>query len=381
MNPSGSPGARHVHNTQEEGITTNMNQCGDHHDQPKGFQFTFTHPYASFLEGKPAPVPYVVDGLLTQGGLSILGGKPKSGKSSMSRYLATCVAAGKPFLDRETEQGEVILINLEDPSIHVDNCLKALGYDPALGHGQILITTRLSPSIDQTFDALADALAKHRGVRLVVVDHLAKLLRVKDLSEYVPVQEGCQRLRDIAREFPHVHIQALAHCKKVQTDDPFDQILGSTALRGEPDTNMIIYQQDGQRVITSETRVGRALPATILLAETVTSAGADVVSNFSLGVSLEEWQSDRQVRADKEYGVNYKDRVIGYLERCDGRRALQKDVLQSVTGKTERVTEAIRQLTDDGVIRADGSPRTLTLADGDAFRLYLLSRPQGAVPR
>jgi hypothetical protein len=35
--------------------------------------------------------------------------------------------------------------------------------------------------------------------------------------------------------------------------------------------------------------------------------------------------------------------------------------------------EAIRQLTDDGVIRADGSPRTLTLDHGDAFDLYRLS--------
>lgn len=356
-----------------------MDQCSDHHHaQPERFHFTFTHPYASFLNGKPAPVPYVVDGLLTQGGLSILGGKPKSGKSSLSRYLATCVAAGRPFLGRQTEQGEVILINLEDPSIHVDNCLKALGYDPAAGHGQIYITTKLSPSIDETFDALAAALAKHRDVRVVIVDHLAKFLRVKDLSEYVPVQEGCQRLRDIATKYTHVHIQALAHCKKVQTDDPFDQILGSTALRGEPDTNLIIYQQDGQRVITSETRIGRALPATLLMAETVTLAGADVVSNFSLGVPFEEWQSDRQGRAEKGQVANYGDRVIGYLERCDGRRALQQDVLQSVTGKTERVTEAIRQLTDDGVVRADGSPRALTLADGEALQLYMLGKPNGA---
>jgi hypothetical protein len=100
---------------------------------------------------------------------------------SLSRCLGAAVAAGKPFLGRDTEQGEVILLNLEDPLIHVDNCLKALGYDPDDGHGKIHIATRLTPNITETFDALVDALAKRPDVRLVIVDHLAKFLRVKDL--------------------------------------------------------------------------------------------------------------------------------------------------------------------------------------------------------
>ena len=169
---------------------------------PRPFRFTFTKPYESFVNGEPAPVPYVVDGLLIQGGLSILGGKPKQGKSSLSRYLATCVAAGRPFLGRDTEQGDVILINLEDPPNHVDNCLKALGYDPDAGHAEITITTNLSPEINETFDALVNELAIQKDVRLVVIDHLAKFLRVKDLSDYMPVQMGFQRLRNVAREFP-----------------------------------------------------------------------------------------------------------------------------------------------------------------------------------
>jgi hypothetical protein len=93
-----------------------------------------------------------------------------------------------------------------------------------------------------------------------------------------------------------------------------------------------------------------------------------------LGVPFEEWQSDRQGRAEKTQGVNYKDRVIRYLEACGGRRALQQEVSKNVTGKTERITEAISQLTQDGVVKVDGAPRSLTLADGEVFRLYMLSK-------
>jgi AAA domain len=346
--------------------------------QPEPFRFSFAHPYQSFIDGKPAPIPYIVDGLLTQGGLSILGGKPKQGKSSMSRYLAVCVAAGKQFLGRDARKGEVILLNLEDPTNHTDNCLKALGYDPAAGHGQIHIVTTLSPKIDETFDALINALERLPDVRLVIVDHLAKLLRLKDLSEYMPVQAGCQRLRDVARKFPHVHIMALAHCKKVQTDDPFDQILGSTAMRGEPDTNLVIFgqnrEQNRERFIISETRVGRAIQATQLLAELVTLAGANVISNLTLGMSLHEWEAEKGEKVQTRNGADFEHRIISFLQGCDGKAALQQSILRDVTGKTERKIDAINNLTTAGILISEGSPRKLTLTDGDELQLYTLGK-------
>jgi hypothetical protein len=83
----------------------------------------------------------------------------------------------------------------------------------------------------------------------------------------MPTLEAIEQLHDLARTFPHLHIQGLAHCKKVQTDDPFDSLLGSTALRGEPDTNIALYKEAGQHVIVSETRMGRHIAPTILRAE------------------------------------------------------------------------------------------------------------------
>jgi RecA-family ATPase len=59
-------------------------------------------------------IPCVIEGLLTQGGFSILAGKPKLGKSSLSRYEAVCVAKGQPFLGRDTTKGDVLLISLEE---------------------------------------------------------------------------------------------------------------------------------------------------------------------------------------------------------------------------------------------------------------------------
>jgi hypothetical protein len=338
------------------------------------FQLTFTKPYDTYQNGVAAPVPYVVDGLFTQGGLTIFGAKPKQGKSTIARYLATCVVKGTRFLGRETTQGDVIIVNLEDQQFHVDNCLKALGYTGSDGQGQIYITSRVAPVLGETIAALERALLERPNIRLVVVDHLAKLLCLRDLNDYMAVQVGVETLHDLARRFPLLHIIALAHCKKVATDDPFDQILGSVALRGEPDTNMVIFQQRGKRFLTTETRAGRALQPTELHAEIVTLAGTDLVSDFSLGGSLDDTVSEQNAQAEEREKASYTARVIQYLRACPEGNAAQTEVMRMVKGKDQALLNAIKQLTNEGLITVDGKPLILKLVDSDMARLYTLGK-------
>ena len=90
------------------------------------FEFTVTKLSGVKAKGKPAKVPWHTKGLLTQGGMSVLGAKPKQGKSSMARLFAVCTAKGTPFLGMETIKGDVLMLNLEDPIFHVANCMDAL---------------------------------------------------------------------------------------------------------------------------------------------------------------------------------------------------------------------------------------------------------------
>jgi AAA domain len=62
-------------------------------DKPK-FELQFIPPYSTFENGEPKPIPYVIDGLLPQGGVSTVAGKPKDGKSSFSRIESVSVASG-----------------------------------------------------------------------------------------------------------------------------------------------------------------------------------------------------------------------------------------------------------------------------------------------
>lgn len=318
-------------------------------------------PFTTFEHGAPKPIPYVIDGLLTQGGLSILAGKPKQGKSSMSRYEAVCVAKGLPFLGRETTKGEVILISLEDPLNHVDNCLKALGWDPSTDSMiHIVESLPFENAVDSAIEAIRETLAQRPDTRLVIVDTLAKLLRVADLNEYMPVMKACEKLHKLARDLPHLHIQGLAHCKKVKTDDPFDSLLGSTALRGEPDASIALFSENGQRVIATETRIGRNIEPTLLRAELVPSAGADVVKDFSLQQTLSLWQENVAQRSEKKQRESLEERIISFLQSCEKHTTSQEHLLKMVGGKRESKFEAIERLIIAKVVERTGDKQSRT---------------------
>jgi hypothetical protein len=345
-------------------------------EKPK-FILEFIPPYSTFKDGVQIPIPYVIEGLLTQGGFSILGAKSKQGKSSLARYEAVCVAKGIPFLGRETVKGEVILISLEDPRNHIDNCLKVLGYDPKTD-AEIRIIEKLPHTAKESIDVLGEALAKSPDVRLVIVDTLAKLLRVKDLNEYMLVLNEVERLGGLARQFSQLHIQGVAHSKKAQTDDPFDAFLGSSALRAEADTNIVIFQQAGQKVLTTETRIGKSIPPTILDATLVESEGADVVKDFRLDGLFDEWKKEKTEKREQKQKVSYESRIIEYLKACDN-TAPQEQVLAKVQGKRESLLDAIKRLKDESVLSVTGvqrsptNPLTLTL-NPRQLSMYYMSR-------
>jgi AAA domain len=346
------------------------------------FQFQFSRLSSVKAAGESANVPFLVKGLLTKGGLSVLGAKPKQGKSSLARYLAVCVSKGKPFLARETVKADVLIINLEDPNYHVANCMDALGYSEKRD-GLIEIVDTLSVNNADNILALESALQSRPNVGLVIVDHLTKYLRIGDVQDYDKVQAGFMKLREIVKKFPGVHIMCLVHCKKVEQSDPFDGILGSTSLRGEPDTNIVILQaEDGSKLLTAETRIGKFIPKTILMGETVEVEDSEVVKNFLLGSAYDDIKAALAEKKQDKKKETVESRIVSYLLTCEEHTTSQGQIMdaENVKGKTADKTVAISTLKKAGVIsitegQGKGSPRTVKLNQGSpSCDMYLLGK-------
>lgn len=334
--------------------------------QPTPFTLEVHEPFSTFTEGAPTPIPFIIDGLLPKAALSVLGGKAKHGKSSMSRCEAVCISKGQPFLDRQTEQGEVLLCSLEDSPQHVDNHLRLLGYTPGQD-ARIHIVSRLARDVSQTVDAVAKFLAQNKDIKLVILDTLAKVLRAKDSGDYDEMLTLCEQLHLLARE-TGVHIQALAHCKKVQHDDPFDNFLGSVEIRAEADTNIVIYDHRGQRLIKTETRMGVPWDDPhVLCAESETVAKTQLVKRFYLGSTTTAIAEQETAAQEKNTRAAITNRMVSLLKERGG-EMLMGDCLDAVPGNRSLKFEIRDDLINNKVVALEGVPHSKT----NPLRLRLL---------
>jgi len=172
----------------------------------------------TLLEEPEENTQWVWDGILPQGGMSLLVAKPKVGKSTLGENLAVAVCRGEFFLGWASLKGPVVYLALEEKKSEIRKKLKALGItdEPLYFH------FGLAP---QKAMAEINNLISETGARLLIIDTLQKLARVKDLNDYPQVSNTLEPLLGMAREL-NCHILLTHHAGKSDRTDG-DEILGS----------------------------------------------------------------------------------------------------------------------------------------------------------
>src|SRR5262249_12811745 len=89
-----------------------------------------------FLKKEQEPIQWQVDNLIKKGGMSLIAGKPKTGKTTLCRQLALAIARGESFLGRTTQKGKVIYFAFEEQEQNVQDHFKQMG---ATGDEEIYI--------------------------------------------------------------------------------------------------------------------------------------------------------------------------------------------------------------------------------------------------
>ena len=189
------------------------------------------------------PTEYVVDIILAKG-LVILSAKSKIGKSWLALDLALCVASGCDFLGFNTTQGKVLYIDLENtPSLAQGRMRTLLNGKDAPKDFEIL--NDFSTMNDYFEEDLRELLTKKK-YSLVIVDVLQKVKKQKKLgqSDYEADYETMTTLKKIADEF-NIALILVHHNRKMTNDlDPFENLLGSTALMGASDEVIVLHKKD-----------------------------------------------------------------------------------------------------------------------------------------
>ena len=175
---------------------------------------------------------WVIPDLVPEG-LTIEGGKPKTGKSFMVLDFSIAVASGTETMGRSVEQGDVLYLALEDTYQSLKERIGNIGEGTP---PRLDLVTRW-PRLDEGgLELLRDWLKCHPEGRLIVIDTLQKVRKPNKSANYSYQYDydAITPLKDLAEEF-NVAIVVIHHNRKAPADDPLDELSGTTGLSGAAD--------------------------------------------------------------------------------------------------------------------------------------------------
>ena len=210
---------------------------------------------ADLLTEPESDIDWLVDDRIPGGGLVLLAGKPKAGKSTCARSLAYCVASGTPWLGHHVTAGPVLYLALEDKRSEVRRHLARMG-----ATGQEPLSFLFGEAPAGMLAMLERWVVDHRPV-LIVIDTLQRLIRAEDMNDYAEVTTKFAPLLKLTRE-TGAAVVCLHHAKKF--GEGLDAVLGSTALSGSVDNIFVLSRGERDRTLQSVQRIGPDMEPTVV---------------------------------------------------------------------------------------------------------------------
>lgn len=289
---------------------------------PEGFSFKSL---AEVMDEPDVEQEWLVDQILIQGGTSILTGRPKSGKTTLARYLAYCVAHGTRWLNLPTQQGTVLFIALEDKISQLKQIFQKLQITK---DAPIFFHVGRPPSIP--LPSLKQEIIERRAA-LVIIDTMLKFQHIEDVNNYSETNKFLYDLASIAKE-TNCHILILHHSGKGgETSDSDDErsLLGSTAISGGADTLIFVTQRNRIRYFSTVQRYGNSIERKVLVLDSGTG-----------GISLHEIGTFRTTETT--------EKILNLLKDGPQERQFLATSLQM---KGQDFTDILRDMVSQGMIR------------------------------
>jgi len=262
--------------------------------------------------------------ILTPGGLLVLGGAPKVGKTDIMLSWLMHMAAGLPFLGMiPSKPLKIFYLQTEIMYPYLKERVETLGFDPNFLPlvGENLVMTPQSHFVlnEEGVDCVYETVSQFfdpKGLDILVIDPLRNVYDAgKSGSEndntamLAFLRDRVERLRSLMN--PHMGIILTHHTKKVTKtmleEDPFQALSGAASLRSFYTTGMLLFRADEKqsvRQLMFELRNGKSIEVKFV----------DKINNQWGEIDM---NSERLVR--KEYG-----------EKLDAERLRRHDVILQV---------------------------------------------------
>ena len=290
---------------------------------------------AALMKKHFAPIEYVSPSLLAEGA-TVLGGKPKIGKSWFVLDLALAVAGGEPALGAiPVSTGDVLYLALEDNQRRLQQRLRKKGMEDA--PDRLSLATRWPSMDDECLEKLEAWVQRVPRPRLIIVDvlQMVRPTAKRGGKSYDDDYGAVSPLAAFARKHG-IAILIVHHERKMPSDDPLEGLSGTNGLTGAADSVMVLHRDNG-------------------------------TGNFKLyvrGRDIEE--SEKAVRFDADFGTwhflgnadqvgrtNERQEVISMLQRV-GKPLSPKEVSDQLGKPRDAVRKLMARMSMSGEIQKQG---------------------------
>ena len=200
------------------------------------------------MKKKDEKITWIIDGLLPRG-LTLLAGKPKSGKSYLCLDLALHIVECKDFLGYPTTHGEVLYLSLEDDFIIVSDRRSKLS---DLSFIENIYYREDFPKGNDAIQELKKLISGSPNLRLIIIDIVGCVLPYDSgdqSNRYDFISNSLGQIRQILKN-TGVSILLVHHTSKKDYALSQDKILGSTAFQGKVDTFWILEEKGNMNILT-----------------------------------------------------------------------------------------------------------------------------------
>lgn len=283
--------------------------------------------YAELLDQPPEVHHWRIDGLVHDDGVALLSSLPKIGKSTLLRNLALAIVRGEKFLDRATAQTPVVWVALEESKSHVLESFRKLGLtrDDA-------IAFHFGDPPTHTFDWIREV---SEGYGAIIIDTLGKFFpRIQRFEDYAEMNRTMRDAERFARETHRTLFFAHHSPWSDQTRG-----LGSTALAGATDANLVLKGYSTNRaILSSAQRGGTPFDRVIVVYDRATD-------RVSLGESRHEATIE-----------TFEARILALFEH--GEPLTREQILRVVSGNMAAKSEALGVMLRSGALVVVGGAGT-----------------------
>ena len=203
------------------------------------------------------PARVIVEELFLEG-LNILASKQKFGKSWLVLDLCLCVADGRPFLGFRTVKCRTVYLALEDGFRRLQTRMKKLLGDSA-APDNIHLGIQSHKTDTGLLEQLESFVKQYPDTGLIVIDTLAKV-RGSSFGREGTYQTDYNEigvLKSFADKY-HICLILVTHLRKMPDEvDPFNEVIGTTAVTGTVDATMVLTREKRTSEITILHTTGR----------------------------------------------------------------------------------------------------------------------------